>query len=179
MRRKIVLLIILAAGLNGRISFCQTRESLVKAGYIEKFTHFVQWPETPDRDDPQDVFNIAVIGENTLGEDLTDLFNKTTVKDKSVRITNISSLDQIKDCNILFISASEKDNLDDILNYTTGKPMLTISDNKGFGRKGVIINMFEDNNYIRYEINRTSLDKSGLVINSLLLNYAVIIETDD
>jgi hypothetical protein len=170
-----ILLIILVAGLNGRISLCQVRESLVKAGYIEKFTHFFQWPETRAGDNPQDVFNIAVIGENTFGEDLADIFNKTSVKDKPVMITTISSVEQIKDCNILFISASEKNNLDEILNYTNGKPILTISDTKGFGKNGVIINMFREGDYIRYEINRTSLEKSGLIINSMLLNYAVII----
>jgi hypothetical protein len=90
-----------------------------------------------------------------------------------------SSVNEIKDCMILIISESKKNELNDILNYTTGKPILTIGDAKGYGKKGVIINMFIDDNYIRYEVNRTTLDKSGLKISSLLLASAVIVKTDE
>jgi hypothetical protein len=176
---KIVFLILIIIGfMTEEQSFCQLRESLIKAGYIEKFTHFVQWPEKSDKSDSTDTFKIAVIGKNIFGKDLSEIFSKIKVKDNPVKITYISSIDEIDNCMILFISESEKDNLDKILNYTTGRPILTISNSKGFGLNGVIINMFTDGNYIRYEINRNTLEKSGLIINSLLLNYAVIIKSD-
>lgn len=173
--RIFILITVFTGVLDEKQLFGQSRESLVKAGYIEKFTHFVQWPETVNKSNPEDGFAIAVIGKNTFGAYLEDLFGKTKVKNNTVRISYISSVNEIGNCRILFISGSEKNNLDDILRYTEGKPILTISDNKGFGEKGVIINMFLEGNYVRYEINRSSLDKSGLIINSLLLNYAVII----
>jgi hypothetical protein len=177
--KKIVLLIYIINGfMTEELSFCQSRESLVKAGYIEKFTHFVQWPELSGKSDSTDTFKIAVIGKNTFGKDLGELFSKIKVKESTVKISYISSVDEIDNCMILFISESEKNNLDKILHYTTGRPILTISDSKGFGLIGVIINMFTEGNYIRYEINRSTLEKSGLKINSLLLNYAVIIKSD-
>jgi hypothetical protein len=160
-------------------SFSQSRESLVKAGYIEKFTHFVQWPEKTGNNDPANEFILAVIGKNTFGKDLEELFSKTKIKDNQVRIKYITKVEEIKDCMILFISGSEKNNLDKILEYTTGKSILTISDSKGFGKNGVIINMFSEGDYIKYEVNRNTLEKSGLKINSLLLNHAVIISSDN
>jgi hypothetical protein len=176
---KLVLLILIIFGImTEQRSLCQSRESLIKAGYIEKFTHFVQWPENPDESDSTGTFKIAVIGKNVFGNDLGEIFSKIKVKDNPVKITYISSIDEIDNCMILFISESEKNNLEKILHYTTGRPILTISDSKGFGLNGVIINMFVDGNYIRYEINRNKLEKSGLKINSLLLNYAVIIKSD-
>jgi hypothetical protein len=156
-------------------SYSQTRESLIKAGYIEKFTHFVQWPENSGNNDPENEFILAVIGKNTFGNDLEELFGKTKLKDNPVRIEYITTIDEIKGCMILFISGSEKNNLDKILKYTTGKSILTISDSKGFGKSGVIINMFSEGDYVKYEVNRSSLEKSGLKINSLLLNHAVVI----
>ena len=175
--RKFALPILILTGVaGGNQSFCQSRESLVKAGYIEKFTHFVQWPETSTKSESIYVFTLAVIGENTFGNDLDNLFSKTKIKNNRVQIKYISSVDEIGDCLILFISGSEKNNLTRILQQTTGKPILTISDSKGFCIKGVIINMFQEGDYIRYEINRSALGKSGLIINSLLLNSAVIIK---
>lgn len=174
---KFALLLLMVTGvMAGNQSFCQSRESLVKAGYIEKFTRFVEWPETSAKSEPIHVFTIAVIGENTFGSDLDNLFSKTKIKNSRVQINYISSVDEIGDCMLLFISGSEKNNLANILQRTTGKPILTISDSKGFGVKGVIINMFQEGEYIRYEINRSALQKSGLIINSLLLNSAVIIK---
>jgi hypothetical protein len=177
--KKIVLLIFIIYGfMTEEQSICQSRESLVKAGYIEKFTHFVQWPETSENNDSIKIFTIAVIGKNIFAQDLEGLFSKIKVKNSQVKITYISSVDEIENCMILFISGSEINNLDRILQYTTGRPILTISDSKGFGLNGVIINMFPEGNYIRYEINRSTLEKSGLIINSLLLNYAVILKSD-
>jgi hypothetical protein len=169
----IVLLTLFFFGTNERNSAAQSREDLVKAGYIEKFTHFIQWPAASIYNNENLI--IGIIGENSISKALSDIFSKSFSKDKRFSIIPISSVDQIRNCMILFISGSEKSNLEKILNYTTGKPILTISDSKGFGNKGVIINMFQDGNYIRYEINRKSLDISGLIINSMLLNYAVII----
>ena len=159
-------------------SYGQSRESLLKAGYIEKFTHFVQWPEISDINGSTNTFTIAVIGKNTFGKDLEELFSRTKVKNNIVKINYISTVDEIDDCMILFISGSEKNNLEKILHFTTGKPILTISDSKGFGVNGVIINMFFEGDYIKYEVNKRTLEKSGLKISSLLLNYAVIIKSD-
>jgi YfiR/HmsC-like len=176
---KFVILILILAGLvNDKQSFCQTRESLIKAGYIEKFTHFVDWPVPSIQNDSVSIFTIAVIGKNIFGEDLGDLFNRTKVKNSHVKIAYISTVDEIQNCRILFISGSEKNNLEKILHYTNGKPILTISDTKGFGASGVIINMFSEEDHILYEINQSSLEKSGLKINSLLLNYAKIIKSN-
>ncbi len=156
----------------------QVRESLVKAGYIEKFTHFVQWPGTGEADDHTSEFIIAVIGQNSFGSDLNDIFSQVKVKDSIVKISYISSVDEIGNCMILFISSSERNNLDSILEYTTGKPILTIGDTRDFGNEGVIINLVAEDNYIKYEVNKDTLGKSGLIINSMLLNYAIIIRSD-
>ncbi len=159
-------------------SRAQSRETLIKAGYIEKFTHFVEWPVSSNEKPYNDIFTIAIIGDNDISKTLNDIFLKSDSEDFGYKIVEINTIEQIKDCKILFISDSEKNNLEEILEYTNGKPILTISDSKGFGEKGVIINMFQDGNYIRYEINRKTLNESGLIINSLLLNYAVIIGTN-
>lgn len=160
-------------------SRAQSRETLIKAGYIEKFTHFVEWPASSNVKPYNDIFTIAIIGYNNISKTLNDIFTKSDSEDIEYKIVEINTIEQIKECKILFISDSEKNNLEEILEYTNGKPILTISDSKGFGEKGVIINMFQEGNYIRYEINRKTLNESGLIINSLLLNYAVIIGTND
>lgn len=171
-----ITIIFLSVGLaQGENSFAQSREYLLKAGFLEKFTHFIEWPCTVS----SETFRIAVIGENKFGNALEDIFSKVKIKDKPAEIVYISSVDELKDCMILFISGKMDNKLDDILNHTTGKPILTISENSGYGKKGTIINMLLVNDYIRYEINRNALAKSGLKMSSLLLDSAIIIKTDE
>jgi hypothetical protein len=158
--------------------FAQSKEYLLKAGYIEKFTHFVEWPEKTNIHDTTLTFSIAVIGENKFGNAIDKIFKDVKVNNKEVRINYISSIDEINNCMILIITDSKKYSLDEILHYTAGKPILTIGETKGYGKKGVIINMYLDDNYIRYEINRTALNKSGLKISAKLLEIARII-TDE
>jgi hypothetical protein len=157
----------------------QSRENLLKAGYIEKFTHFIEWPDATGIRDSTGVFSITVIGEDKYGGAIEKLFSKVKVKNRRVRVSHISSVDESDECMILVVPESAKTRLDEILNHTAGKPVLTIGDTRGFGKKGVIINMFIDQNRIRYEINKTALDKSGLQISSFLLASAVIVESDE
>ncbi len=173
--RLIVILtgMLVPCGLNA-----QTREYLLKSGYIEKFTHFIEWKA--NRSSGDSVFRIAVIGDKRFKEALSAVFEKVRVNNLDVDVNSISSIDQIKNSRIVVISGNlDNDILSKLLNYTTGKQILTIGEVKGYGRKGVIINMLVRDNLIRYEINIEALDKSGLKISSLLLNSAIILKPNE
>lgn len=151
----------------------QAPEHLLKAGFIEKFTHFVEWP-APAQDD-KNVMKIAILGKSRIEPALREIFSKT--RNTGVSIINITSVHEIKDSEIVFISNSvSQDILGEVLKYTKGKPVMTISDTKGYCSKGVLLNMVVIDNYIRFEINKRVLDASGLKMSSLLLNSAIIIE---
>lgn len=175
-KRLLMLILLSAFGIFSNSSMAQSREYLIKAGYIEKFTHFVEWPSLETDNDT--IFKIAIIGEDQFESALHEIFKNVKVKNRTVQISRISSIEEIQNCLILVISG-QVNNLDEILGYTTGKQILTISENKGYGKKGVVINLFLDDNYIRYEINQRSLEKSRLKMSSLLLSTALIVKTDE
>jgi len=153
----------------------QFKEHILKAGYVEKITHFVEWPSVQNPEDS--TFNISVIGNYTFDLPLKEIFSKVRVKDKKVRIVHISTVPEIRNSNIVIISGSvSPDLLEEILRYTLEKPILTISEYKGYCKRGTILNMLIVDNYIRYEINRNSLERSGLQMSSMLMNYAIKIE---
>jgi hypothetical protein len=160
-------------------SVAQSREYVLKAGYIEKFTHFIEWPETSSSKDTTAAFSIMVIGDNTFGTAIEKIFNKVKIQNKKIRVSYVSSIDEIDDCMILIITPSKTIGVEEIINYAKGKPILTIGETKGYGKKGAIINMFIEDNYIRYEINQTTLHTSGLKISSLLLASAIIVQSDE
>ena len=63
-----------------------------------------------------------------------------------------------------------------ILEQVRGRSVMTISDTKGFGHKGVLINFYiTDRGTLHFEINSTVLKQSSLKINLLLLEIARVI----
>lgn len=153
----------------------QVSENEYKAAFIERFTRFVEWPIEFEND----TFKIIVIGETPIKKSLDELFENTNIKNLEVEIKYTDEIQDIKNANLIYISASENNRIDEILSLTNDSPILTISGAEGFGTKGIHINMYLDDNYIRYEINPKSIKKSNLQVSSLLLSSAKIVETDD
>jgi len=153
----------------------QVSEYEYKAAFIERFTRFVDWPGGIE----SDTFKIAVIGKNPINESLANLFADEKIKNKNVKIIYSDNIVDLAEANLVFISSSEKKRIKEILAFTGKYPILTISDSKGFSAKGVHINMYDDNNYIRYEINQEAIEKSGLKVSSLLLASAKIVKAND
>jgi len=98
------------------------------------------------------------------------------IKNKRVIIKNIHNFNEIQGSHILFIAESEKKSIDQIIAITKQQPILTIGETKGFAEKGVLINFFEKDNKLRFEINETAVLKSPLQMSFYLLNSAKIVQ---
>ncbi|NPD45179.1 MULTISPECIES: YfiR family protein [unclassified Lentimicrobium] len=155
----------------------QVSENEFKAAFIERFTRFVEWPM--EFNSESDTFKIVVIGETPIQKSLDELFENTNIKKLDVEIKYTNEIQDIKEANLVYISSSEKNRIAEILSFTNEYPILTISGSEGFGVKGIHINMYIEDNHIRYEINEESIKNSNLNVSSLLLNSAKIVETDE
>jgi hypothetical protein len=106
---------------------------------------------------------------------LEEVYAKQKIKNKDVVIKQLSSINDVKDVHILFIGVSSEDELKEIINVTKNKPVLTISEKKGYAHKGVLINFYLEGNKVRFEINEKAVKESGLIMGFQLLSYAKII----
>jgi len=160
--------------------FGQATEDKLKAVFLERFTRFVEWPDHHSEfSDTSRPFVIKVIGKNPFNSSLEDLYTNAKIKNKKVEIDYISNISDIDSCHILYISNSMENSLERILEYTKSKPILTVSEHKGFAERGVIINFFVTNNKLRFEINESSLSQSKLYMSYLLLNVATIVKSGE
>lgn len=156
-------------------SFSQSNVYVLKAVYLEKFSRFVTWPEESLINDPDKPFVISVIGRTPLTNNLEQIYSIQKINNKKVTIKRISNLYEIENSHILVIAESEKKNLQNILSLTKNLPVLTISEAPGFAKKGVLINFFEENKKLRFEINETAVLQSPLQMSFYLLNSAKIV----
>ncbi|HSE42218.1 MAG TPA: YfiR family protein [Acidobacteriota bacterium] len=152
-------------------------EYKLKAEFIERFTRFIDWPASssvPHSDIP---FDICITGTNPFGEYLTALARNVKIKNKLVRVRDVSRTEEIDSCNVLFISKSEASHLPAILEKISDRPILSVADTPGYAEKGVLINFYRSGNYVRFEINSAAVQKSGLRFSSRLLKLARLVDT--
>ncbi|HNW45034.1 MAG TPA: YfiR family protein [Elusimicrobiales bacterium] len=147
-------------------------EDKVKTAFLYKFTKYVQWPEAGQDED----FQIAVIGDSGLIAPLRELAREKLSNGGKIKVERWRSPEDIGPCRILFIAASERERLGEILKKTEGKNILTVGDSKGLAALGVAINFVVVDGKVRFEINRRAAAQAGVEISSQLLKLAILVE---
>jgi len=163
--------------LNSTSSHAASKEYALKAAFIEKFPRFISWPHNNSTQEPDTVFNICVIGKNPFNGMLDKVASISTIKNNPVLVKQITVIDKISRCQILFIATTTNDRLRKILAQTKGQPILTISDTTGYAQHGVLINFYPRKNSIGFEINKRASEQSRLSISSRLLKLSRIVES--
>jgi len=143
-------------------------EYQVKAAFLLNFVNFVQWP---DGALAEDTFTIGILGQDPFDSAVDSLKGKT-VKGRRVVVRRYDDPTDARQADVLFISASEKRVLPHILKALRGHSVLTVGDDKGFGRSGVMINLLLLRKRVGFEINLVAAQREGLHISSHLLKLA-------
>jgi len=150
-----------------------SRENKIKAVLIYRFTKFIEW--TPESfSDNQDPLILTIIGNDPLSKAIDALHGKK-VKGRKLLIKRITSIEDIDKSHIFYIAQSEKERLTEILQTTRELCVLTISDIKGFSKKGGIINFFMVENTVRFEINVAAAQEAGLEVKPSLLKLSKVV----
>ncbi|GAB4336823.1 MAG: hypothetical protein Kow0037_18580 [Calditrichia bacterium] len=154
----------------------QTLELQVKAAFIEKFTHFIEWPPLSQNKTYSDTFRVLILGESPLTPLIEANFKKSPPPSfKHFLIVKGNEVEVNDYYHLIYISPSFKVKLEEVLSITAGKPILTIGDTEGYGQRGVIINLYKAGETIRFEVNYQSLQRSSLNVSSRLLKLARIL----
>ncbi len=144
----------------------------VKAAYIYNFAKFTEWPPGAFQDGERNI-HLCVIGDDPFGHSLAAIERKS-VGGRRIRVRRGLSVRNLHGCEMVFISASEKEGLEQILETLHALPILTIGDTRGFAQRGVMINFFMEKRKVLFEINPRAADHAGLKISSTLLRIARI-----
>ncbi len=149
-------------------------EYQVKAVFLFNFAQFVEWPPRvfPDRQSP---IVIGILGEDPFGAYLDDLVRGEKIRDRPIVIRRFARLDDVADCQILFISRSEAAQLDKIFARLKGKSIFTVGDVDNFAVQGGMVRLVTENNKIQLKINLQAALDAGLTISSKLLRPATLV----
>ena len=166
-----------AAGAILRAQQHRPSEYQIKAVYLFNFGKFIRWPVSESQAN-RGSFSICVLGQDPFGESLDSTIAGEAIDGKSLVAKRAAKLEDAAGCRILYISASESNQLNRILGALTGTPVLTVSDIPEFTTHGGMIQFVVKENKVRFEVNLSAAEKSGLVLNSQLLKVATAVRRD-
>ncbi len=177
----VTICLLLATALGSRADGGDTSESseyLIKAGFIYNFAKLVEWPATafPQPDSP---IVIGILGNDPFGATLDRIVADKKISGRVISVKRVKwgkDFKELKDCNILFVSSSEKEHIDSVVEAMKGLPILTIGDAPGFAKRGGIINFTLEDNKVRFEVNVEAAKHADLTISSRLLTLAKIVQ---
>lgn len=145
-------------------------EYKIKAAFLLNFAKFINWPEESFAQDNK-LFKICVLGDNPFGSALSAIKSRF-VGERKIDLHYVSDVQQAKSCHLLFISASEKNDLDAIHAALDNRAIIMVSDINGFAQSGGIIEFITKGNKLAFKINLAQASKEGLHISSSLLSLA-------
>jgi hypothetical protein len=150
----------------------------VKAAFLYKFATYIRWPE-PATTPGTAPFAICIVGKDPFGPALGAIVEGQNVRGRNIVIRRLNRLDDALHCDVLFISASERDRLPQILAVVGHAPVLTVGDMTHFAEAGGMINLVTtEDHHIRFDINKGAIDRAGLKAPSQLLRLARIVDED-
>jgi hypothetical protein len=150
-------------------------ESEVKAEFVERFTHFVDWPPTAFSS-PRAPFVVCVAGGGALSPALEKIVTRGPIQGHAAVIRQIDDPGGVEGCHILYLAPSLSGQLGGWLGRATNRPILSVGDTPGYGARGILVNLFVDGQArVRFEVNTETARQSGLRLSAQLLRLARLI----
>jgi hypothetical protein len=139
----------------------------MKAIWVERFTRFVEWPESMN----DDLFRIQVIGDKQLAKVFETVFQELEIKGKSALVYSTSDYYN-ENFNPHLVYIAEKEQLNSVIKDVSNGPVLVITDVKDGAEKGAMIHILLKDNKIKFEINDQAMASSPLYVNYRLKQAA-------
>jgi len=118
------------------------------------------------------VVRLCVLGRDPFGGMLAALDGKALGRAHMAIDYPRSSIEAIAQCQILFLGASEADDLATLAERAKAAGVLTIADIDGAARRGVMLELDVDAHRIAFEFNATAARAAGISLSSKVLRLA-------
>ncbi|MCP5221788.1 MAG: YfiR family protein [Zoogloeaceae bacterium] len=162
----LLLLVLLAAS---PLRAAPPTEYQLKAVFLLNFARYATWPDEALAD--SDSIDICVLGRDPFGEHLSGL-EARQAQGRAVKVHYPAAPLDAKDCEVVFVAASEQRRLNAILRELEVWPVLTVSDIDGFVEAGGNIGLVTVDDRIRFDINRSTVATQHLRLSAQLLKLA-------
>jgi hypothetical protein len=148
----------------------------LKAAILVNVLRFVDWPAAA-YSSPQTPTQLCVLGRDPFGGAL-DQYSGTTVNGRPLAIRRLERGDEVRGCQLIYISSSERNLLGQILQHLQGQPSLTVGEMDQFAARGGMVQLTVENKQVHFTVNLAAASRAELRIRSNLLALSRLVATD-
>lgn len=149
-------------------------EYQLKAAFLFNFAKFIDWPPT-SFESPGASFSICILGADPFGRAMDDLLLGKSVGSRDVSVVRRNDVTEVRRCQVVFVSSSEKSRTREILDGLKGTNALVVGETDGFAVAGGAIQFAIEDDHVRFFINTDAADRAGLKVSSKLLSLAHVV----
>ena len=142
-----------------------------EANALSNFPNFVEWPAEAFTS-PQSPFLVCVYGNFSFGTVLSELMRTATVHGRRVDVKWMRKDNELRGCQILFISHSEQSHYAKVLAAVRGAPVLTVGETSQFTESGGMVEFAYQNDALSFEVNLGAANEAHVKISSRFLSLA-------
>jgi hypothetical protein len=150
-------------------------EYKLKAAMLYNLIAFVEWPDMAysDRQAPT---LLCILGKDPFESSLTSTATQETANGRIVLVRQLQNDKDLRSCQVLYISSSERKTTERIFSSLNGSSVLTVGEMNQFAAHGGIVQFSLEEQRVRFNINVDAASKAGLKISSKLLAMAQIVK---
>jgi len=148
-------------------------EYALKAGVLYHIIEYVEWPSSSLSNNPPSI-TIGLMGQIPFADTL-EVLNGKMIQGRKLVVKRVADSQEAAGCHVVFIGASEKPRISEIVGDLKNRPVLTVSEVEGFAEQGGMVNLIAGPNRIIMEINRQVASQAKLGMSSQLLKLAKVV----
>jgi hypothetical protein len=118
-------------------------------------------------------FVIGVYGSAQAFQEIDKGFAGKQYKGKNIRIVTVSSPQQSRTCQIVYLAGNEKNELVSFYNQAKSLGVLFVSEDD-LVKEGLPISFLIKNNRLAFKLGRSAMDETGIRVSSSLLSLAIL-----
>lgn len=138
----------------------------IKTAYVYNFAKFVELPSTDDG-----LIRLCVLGKDDLSGAMLSL-NRRMAQGREIVVSKDVTLDQLKDCSMVFVSEADSRQLPAVVRLLSGAPVLLVSDGRQAVDQGAHLALLFNDDRVEFDVNLLSLQKSKIHASSQMLKLA-------
>lgn len=139
------------------------------ASCIFNFSRYVNWPGDAKNGD----FNIAVVGDKKVFDELQSLVNGRTVGTQTMKVIFYKNVNELTGFNhIVYLSAWQNKDYSKLMAKINGKNTLVVTEEEGMIKSGAAFDFVSVDGYMKFEMDKSNIEKAGLQVSSALEKMA-------
>ena len=160
--------------LAGHPAFAEEKQSTelfkqkIEAGLVYNFLKYTTWPTGTSQEGK---LHVCLFGHDSFDGYLNPLRGRTA-QQRVISVNVVKDLQNLSDCQLLYIPEDQEEMLPDILASIGKKGILTVSDIDDFTDNGGMVGFSTSGQRMRLLINNNMIASSGLRIEDRLLRLS-------